>query len=68
MKNIELDTKKYLYRRFNDFKTNKDYEAAAAFLFNVQKGTTTISMKKEIFEYICENFDDLYIAMLKCKY
>ena len=37
MRNLELETRMYLYKRFNDFRTNKDYEAAASFLFNVQK-------------------------------
>lgn len=68
MRNLEVETRAYLYKRFNDFRTNKDYEAAASFLFNVQKGAITVSIDLDVLKYICDNFDDLYMAMINCKY
>lgn len=68
MKMVEKEVNDYLYNRFNDFKTTKDYEAAASFIFSVNQGSITINMKREILEYICGNFEELYLLITKCKY
>jgi len=37
-------------------------------LFNIQKGAITVSIDLDVLKYICDNFDDLYMAMINCKY
>lgn len=68
MDNLKQKTKDYLYKRFNNFEMVEDYEAAATFIFNLYKGSTTVSIDRFILEYICEHYDDIYLDILKCKY
>ena len=65
---IEDKVRNFLYRRFNDFKANADYEEAGVFLFNVYKGSTTVIIDRDVLEYICENYVDLCIAIINGKY
>lgn len=65
---IEDKVRNFLYKRFNDFKTNVDYEEAGVFLFNVYKGSTTVIIDRDVLEYICENYDTLFVAILSGKY
>lgn len=65
---IEDKVRNFLYKRFNDFKTNVDYEEAGVFLFNVYKGFTTVIIDRDVLEYICENYDTLCVAILSGKY
>lgn len=65
---IEDKVKNFLYKRFNNFRANADYEEAGVFLFNVYKGSTTVIIDRDVLEYICENYDDLCIAIINGKY
>lgn len=65
---IEDKVKDFLYKRFNNFRANADYEEAGVFLFNVYKGSTTVIIDRDVLEYICENYDDLCIAIINGKY
>lgn len=66
--NLKQKTKDYLYKRFNNFEMVEDYEAAATFIFNLYKGSTTVSIDRFILEYICEHYDEIYLDIIKCKY
>lgn len=68
MVNLERKTKDYLYNRFNSFKTVEDYEAAAAFIFKLYQGSTTVSIDIGVLEYVCEHYDEIYLALVKCRY
>lgn len=65
---IEDKVKDFLYKRFNNFRANADYEEAGVFLFNVYKGSTTVIIDRDVLEYICENYDELCIAIINGKY
>lgn len=65
---IEEKVKDFLYKRFNNFKANADYEEAGVFLFNVYKGSTTVIIERDVLEYICENYDTLCVAIINGKY
>lgn len=65
---IEDKVKGFLYKRFNNFRANADYEEAGVFLFNVYKGSTTVIIDRDVLEYICENYDELCIAIINGKY
>lgn len=65
---IEDKVKDFLYKRFNNFRANADYEEAGVFLFNVYKGSTTVIIDRDVLEYICEHYDDLCIAIINGKY
>ncbi len=65
---IEDKVKDFLYKRFNNFRANADYEEAGVFLFNVYKGSTTVIIDRDVLEYICENYDNLCIAIINGKY
>ena len=68
VEDIKQKTKDYLYKRFNNFEMVEDYEAAATFIFNLYKGSTTVSIDRYVLEYICENYDEIYLDIIKCKY
>ena len=65
---IEDKVKDFLYKRFNNFRANAVYEEAGVFLFNVYKGSTTVIIDRDVLEYICENYDELCIAIINGKY
>ena len=65
---IEDKVKDFLYKRFNNFRANADYEEAGVFLFNVYKGSTTVIIDRDVLEYICENYDMLCVAIINGKY
>lgn len=65
---IEDKVKDFLYKRFNNFRANADYEEAGVFLFNVYKGSTTVIIDRDVLEYICENYDELCISIINGKY
>lgn len=66
--NLKQKTKGYLYKRFNNFEMVEDYEAAATFIFNLYKGSTTVSIDRYVLEYICAHYDEIYLDIIKCKY
>lgn len=65
---IEDKVRVFLYKRFNNFRANADYEEAGVFLFNVYKGSTTVIIDRDVLEYICENYDELCISIINGKY